>query len=180
MALATGSSSRTELAGALHRLRSTLARMRAELEIAEADGEAPPADRLLADLGQALGLLGDVEAAALSIVRVLVLDDDERLGELTARGLRRMGFDAESSTAMRPIRPRELVVLDLGMVGSLDPAACESLKQARPIVVTGAADPASREVAAGLGASDYLVKPVELDELVASLKRRAGADDELA
>ena len=41
------------------------------------------------------------------------------------------------------------------------------------IVVTGAADPASRALAEDLGASDYLVKPVELEELVAAIKRRA-------
>ena len=42
--MATGSSPRTELAAALHRLRSTLARLKAELELAEADGTTPPTD----------------------------------------------------------------------------------------------------------------------------------------
>src|ERR1043166_10253444 len=83
--LDTGSSSRPELAAALHRLRSTLARAKAELELAHTDGESPPPDRLLSDLREALQLLGQVEAIALSIVPVLVLDDDERLRGLTAR-----------------------------------------------------------------------------------------------
>jgi DNA-binding response OmpR family regulator len=39
-------------------------------------------------------------------------------------------------------------------------------------VVTGAADSASRLLATSLEASDYLVKPVELHELVAAISRR--------
>src|SRR5437868_577669 len=93
VASGTGSSSSAELAAALHRLRSTLARVRAELEVADGDRAAPPVEVLLADLREALELLGDVESAALGVVRVLVVDDDERLGELTARGLRRLGYD---------------------------------------------------------------------------------------
>jgi len=46
------------------------------------------------------------------------------------------------------------------------------LKAARPIVVTGATDPRSRALAASLGASDYLVKPIELVDLVAAISRR--------
>jgi len=156
----------------MHRLRSTLARARAELELAQADGDPPPVDRLLTDLREALNLLGRVEAAAFQIVRVLVLDDDERLAELTARGLRRLGYDAEAASRVRELRPREVVVLDLGLSGSLDAHQLSVLRAARPIVVTGATDPASRAVAEDLGASEYLVKPVELEELAAAIKRR--------
>jgi CheY-like chemotaxis protein len=166
------SSSSPELATALHRLRSTLARMRAELEVAEADGGAPPVEVVLGDLRHALELLGDVESEAFSLIRVLVVDDDERLGELTARGLRRLGYEAEWSASMRLLRAREILVVDLGVAASLDAANRAELKDARPIVVTGAADPASRALAADLAASDYLVKPVEPDELVAAIKRR--------
>jgi CheY-like chemotaxis protein len=165
-------SSRTELAAALHRLRSTLARAKAELELAEADDEPVPAGRLLGDLGEALDLLSQVEMAAFAIVPVLVLDDDARLAELTARGLRRLGYEAESAGRLRALRPRELVVFDLGLSASLDSAQRAALKAARPIVVTGAADPRSRAIAADLGATDYLIKPVELDELAAAISRR--------
>ncbi|HEX2646907.1 MAG TPA: hypothetical protein VHO95_06740 [Candidatus Dormibacteraeota bacterium] len=174
MGSATGSSSGPELAAALHRLRSTLARVRAELEVAESDGSVPPVPRLLADLREALDLLGEVESEAFALARILVLDDDERLGELTARSLRRLGYDAEPATAMRPLRTRDLVVLDLGMVAAFSGRDLEVLRAARPIVVTGAADPASRALAADLNASDYLIKPVEIEDLAAAIKRRAG------
>jgi CheY-like chemotaxis protein len=168
-------SSNPELASALHRLRSTLARMRAELELAGEDGEAPSVMRLLEDVSDALELLARVEAAALSLVSVLVVDDDERLAELTARSLRRLGYEAESASRLRPLRGGEVVVFDLGASATLDVAERAALRSARPIIVTGAADPGSRAMSEDLDASAYLLKPVEVDELVAAIKRRASS-----
>ena len=156
----------------MHRLRSTLARQRAELEVAESDGSVPPVARLLSDLREALDLLENVESAALGVVRVLVVDDDERLGELTARSLRRLGFDAEAADRLRALRAGEVVVFDLGVSASLTSADRAVLRAARPVVVTGAVDSASRALAADLGASDYLVKPVDSEELAAAINRR--------
>jgi DNA-binding response OmpR family regulator len=150
--------------------------MKAELELAETDGERPPLNRLLGDLKDALDLVGAVEAESLGVVRVLVVDDDERLGELTARGLRRLGYEAESTPKLRPLRTREVLVFDLGVLNSLDADSWAGLRAARPIVVTGAADTASRSLATSLKASDYLVKPVELDELAAAINRRMAED----
>jgi len=168
---ATGSSPSPELASALHRLRSTLARLKAELELAQSEGT----ERALADLDEALSLLRAVEVAALGLVSVLVVDDDERLAELTARGLRRLGYDAESAGTLRELRPNEVLVFDLSLASGLDPRTRSALTAARPIVVTGATDPGSRALAERLEASDYLVKPVELEDLVAAISRRMAA-----
>jgi DNA-binding response OmpR family regulator len=146
--------------------------MKAELELAETDRETRPVHRLLGDLKNALDLVGSVEAASLGVVRVLVVDDDERLGELTARGLRRLGYDAEASGKWRTPRAREVVVFDLSLVASLDQDSREALKAAKAIVVTGAADSASRFLATSLEASDYLLKPVDTEELAAAINRR--------
>src|SRR4029077_12399566 len=97
-------------AASLHRLRSTLARLKAELELAEADETAPPIDRLLAGLEEAFAVLSSLEEADHGVVQVLLLDDDGRLAEITARGLRRLGYEAESDTAMRPLRAGEILV----------------------------------------------------------------------
>lgn len=172
MESATGSSPSPELAAALHRLRSTLARLKAELELSQSDGTALPAERALADLNDAFSLLRVVEVAAFGMVAVLVVDDDERLAELTARGLRRLGYEAESAGALRELRPNEVVVFDLSLASGLDASTRSALTAARPIVVTGATDPGSRAQAARLEASDYLVKPVELEDLVAAISRR--------
>jgi DNA-binding NtrC family response regulator len=154
-------------------LRSTLARLKAELELAEADGTTPPTDRLLADLDEAFVLLTTAEGASHASGRVLVLDDDARLAEITARGLRRLGFDADSASRLRQLRDGEVLVFDLGLFPGLDTAAKKSVRSAKPIIVTGATDAAGRALAASLDASDYLVKPVELEDLAAAIRRRA-------
>ncbi len=146
--------------------------MKAELELAAADGATSNAQVLLGDLQEALEMLARVEAVALGLARVLVIDDDERLAELTARGLRRLGYDAESGSRFRLPRPREIVVFDLGLAAGLAAGERAALKAARPIVVTGATDGASRAVAASLDASDYLVKPVEPEVLATAISNR--------
>ena len=152
-----------------------LARMKAELELSEADGTSPPIDRLLADLEEAFALLSSAENSSHGVARVLVVDDDGRLAEITARGLRRMGFDADSSSQVRELHGGEVLVFDLGLFPSLDAAAKKSVRAAKPVVVTGATDAAGRALAASLDASDYLVKPVEIEELAAAIRRRIGA-----
>jgi DNA-binding response OmpR family regulator len=146
--------------------------MKAELELSHSDETAPPVKRALADLDEAFSLLRAVEVAAFGLVEVLVVDDDERLAELTARGLRRFGYEAESAGALRELRPNEVVVFDLSLASGLDENARSALTASRPIVVTGATDPGSRALAERLEASDYLVKPVELEDLVAAIRRR--------
>jgi CheY-like chemotaxis protein len=168
----TGSSPNPELAAALHRLRSTLGRLKAELELALVDGTAAPVERLLEDVRDALGLLSAVEDWAYSNRAVVVVDDDSRLAEITARGLRRLGFDARSERSLGSLRADDVVVFDLSLLAEIDGSSLQSLRASRPIVVTGATDPASRALAVSVDASDYLVKPVELDELAAAINRR--------
>ena len=169
---ATGSSHKPELAAALHRLRSTLARLKAELELALVDGTSAPIERLHGDVNEAVALLRTVEEAALELVTIRVVDDDSRLAEITARGLRRLGYEADSRDDVHALGAREIVVFDLSLATALDARARDELRHARPIVVTGATDPGSRALAASLGASDYLVKPIDLDELAAAIGRR--------
>ena len=53
-------------------------------------------------------------------------------------------------------------MVDLGMLESLDEESLKDIRAARPVIVTGATNRASRELAARLNARDYLVKPVDL------------------
>jgi CheY-like chemotaxis protein len=168
----TGSSRSPDRAEALHRLRSALARMKAELELAEADGTTPPIERMLEDLDEAFGLLSAAEDAGWRATQVLVVDDDARLAEVTAKGLRRLGFDAHASASPRRLRPGEVLVVDLGLLGDLDEAGLEEVRLARPIIVTGATSRASRELGERVDAYDYQLKPVDLEELRAAINRR--------
>ncbi len=136
------------------------------------DGKAPPMETLLVDVREALSHLRAVEDASHLRSAVLVVDDDARLGEITARGLRRLGFDADSSGVLRTLKSGEVLVFDLSLLDGLDAASHHDLRAIRPIVVTGATDPASRALADSLDASDYLVKPIELEELAAAINRR--------
>ncbi len=173
MASDTGSSRNADLAAALHRLRSTLARLKAELELAEEDGSPPPVERLLSDVDEALDFVAAAEAAVEASIRVLVVDDDERLAEITVRGLRRRGFEAEASASVRLMMAGEVLVVDLGVLSGLDDEALDAVRDARPIVVTGATDRASRALADRVAASDYLVKPVDGEELAKAIRKRA-------
>ncbi|HEV2216192.1 MAG TPA: hypothetical protein VGV88_01350 [Candidatus Dormibacteraeota bacterium] len=146
--------------------------MKAELEMAEADGTAPPVDRLLEDIDEAFGHLSEAEEADRPAVRVLVVDDDERLAEITARGLRRLGFEADSSSRLPTSFGGAVPVVDLGILEGAGGDVLATVRAARPIVVTGATDRASRAMAESLAATDYLLKPVELEELAAAIKRR--------
>ena len=173
MAVDTGSSPNPDLATSLHRLRSTLARIRAELELATEDRRSVQAEALLADVSEALDHLARAEEALHGTPgRVLVLDDDERLAEITARGLRRLGYEAEASCRLRRLRPGEVLVLDLSLLSTLDAESLQAVKAARPVIVSGATDPRSRLLAAGVEASDYLVKPVEPEALARAVSRR--------
>lgn len=170
----TGSSRRTELSAALHRLRSTLARLKAELELAaEDDANAPAVGMMLADVHEALDFLSAAEDAVHPATgRVLVLDDDERLAEITARGLRRMGYQAEASDRLRELNRGEVLVFDLSLAPNLDQDSVAAVRAARPVIVTGATDPVSRSLALSLDASDYLLKPVEPEALARAVSRR--------
>ena len=132
----------------------------------------PPPTEAVAPFLNFAPLLNAVETASQAATRVLVVDDDGRLAEITARGLRRLGYEAESRTSFRTLGPGEVLVFDLGLLQGLDAAARHSVRAARPIVVTGATDPGSHALASSVDASDYLVKPIELEELAEAIKRR--------
>ncbi len=148
--------------------------MKAELELAEADGTVPPVPRLLEDLDEAFALVSAVEDSEVgrAPVRVVVIDDDRRLGDVTARGLRRLGYEADSTDVVRGAQAGEVLVVDLGLLEGLATDMKYEMRVAKPIIVTGASGRAARALADSVAASAYLVKPVELEQLVAAIERR--------
>lgn len=121
-------------------------------------------------------------------MRILLVEDDPLLGDGLAAGLRQSGFavdwlkDGESASAALQAERFDLAVLDLGLPRL---SGMEVLKRLRgrgsdmPVLILTARD-ATPDKIAGLdgGADDYLVKPVDLDELAARvralLRRAAG------
>ena len=122
--------------------------------------------------------------------RILLVEDDASIREVTAIGLRAAGFDvstaadgAEGLERWRQERP-DLVLLDV-MLPRLD--GLEVLRAIRrestaPVVMlTARADTIDVVVGLESGADDYVRKPFELPELVArvraSLRRRSPGTD---
>jgi signal transduction histidine kinase/ActR/RegA family two-component response regulator len=110
---------------------------------------------------------------------VLVIDDDEASRELVSRLLTRGGFAVRTATGAghglhlaASVRP-DAIVLDLVMPDGhgwtlLQTMAADPDLSAIPVVVLTSVDDRSRSLA--LGAADHLLKPVDPDTLVASLR----------
>ena len=121
--------------------------------------------------------------------RILLVEDDPSIRELTTIGLRAAGYDVVAAQDGREALDRfaaerpDAVVLDI-MLPVLDGlAVCRTIRveSTVPIVMLTARTDAF-DVVAGLeaGADDYVRKPFELPELVARLRvalRRAGTTE---
>jgi two-component system response regulator QseB len=127
------------------------------------------------------------------MMRILLVEDDLQLGDGLAVGLRQSGFavdwlkDGLSADHALQSESFDFVVLDLGLPGlcGIDVLRrARSRQQTMPILILTARDATSDKVL-GLdcGADDYLVKPVDLDELSARiralLRRSAGRSSPL-
>lgn len=113
-------------------------------------------------------------------MRILLVEDDPQLGDGLSIGLRQAGFavdwlkDGYIADQALQTESFDLVVLDLGLPRL---SGMEVLSRARrrgqdlPILILTARD-ATGDKVAGLdtGADDFLVKPIDLDELTARIR----------
>ena len=113
-------------------------------------------------------------------MRVLVAEDDDKLGQVLARGLREQGYivdvvpDAETAAAYLRLCQYEVAVLDWRMsrLSGLDLVRrLRSAGTPTPVLMLTARDtPADRITGLDAGADDYLVKPFDFGELLARLR----------
>ncbi|WP_150430093.1 response regulator transcription factor [Dechloromonas sp. CZR5] len=113
-------------------------------------------------------------------MRILLVEDDPELGDGLMVGLRQAGFavdwlrDGQAADQALHTEIFDFVVLDLGLPRL---SGMEVLNRARhrgqtmPILILTARD-ATGDKVSGLdaGADDYLVKPIDLDELTARIR----------
>lgn len=109
-------------------------------------------------------------------LRVLIVDDEEELVSALAERLSLRGFVAEGVTngaeALEFLETRDcdVVLLDVKMPGIGGLEVIRRIKDQRPelevILLTGHGSVKSIEEGMALGAFDYLMKPVKIDNLV--------------
>ncbi|MBS0592211.1 MAG: response regulator transcription factor [Proteobacteria bacterium] len=121
-------------------------------------------------------------------MRVLLVEDDRMIGDSLRESLRAEGYavdwvrDAEAAVAATGTERFDLLLLDLGLPRAGGLEVLRTLRargDATPVIVLTARDgPGDRVAGLDAGADDYLVKPFDLDELLARmralLRRHAG------
>ena len=122
-------------------------------------------------------------------IRLLVVDDDPGIRELTASFLHQHGYEVDTAANGAEMRSRlacvsyALIVLDVMMPGEDGLTILRSLDRATSppvIIVSVIGDEVDRIVGLEMGADDYIAKPANPRELLARvrsvLRRDAGRD----
>src|SRR6478736_2998329 len=113
-------------------------------------------------------------------MRLLLVEDDELLGDAVKTGLTQFGYivdwlrDGEAARAALKSESFELIILDLGLPKLSGLALLQHARQegnTTPIIILTARESVEDRVK-GLdsGADDYLVKPFDLNELSARIR----------
>jgi DNA-binding response OmpR family regulator len=118
--------------------------------------------------------------------RVLLVDDEQEFISTLAERLALRGIQASTASdgdeALRLIEadPPEVVVLDLMMPGIGGVEVLQRIKQSHPsvqvILLTGHGSTRDGIEGMRLGAFDYLMKPLSIEELIEKLRKAVGAE----
>jgi two-component system response regulator RegA len=112
---------------------------------------------------------------------ILLVDDDERLRSRMARAFEQRGYEAQqadgfdSALAVAERESTEYAVVDLRMPGKSGLELVRELHRIDPatkiVVLTGYGSIATALEAVRLGATHYLTKPADVDEVIAAFGR---------
>jgi len=113
-------------------------------------------------------------------MRILVVEDEKRIADFIARGLKEeqfavdIAYDGEQGLYLAEINPYDLMIFDI-MLPKLDGVEiCRRLRLKKiniPILMlTALSDVKNKVVGLNSGADDYLTKPFSFDELLARVK----------
>ncbi|MGD8543292.1 MAG: response regulator [Desulfobacteraceae bacterium] len=108
--------------------------------------------------------------------KILLVDDEERFLSTTRKVLQRKGFEVLTAAsgaealATLELNPVDVAILDVKMPGMDGIAALKEIKRRHPLVevimLTGHGTFESAVEGMKSGATDYLTKPSEIDELL--------------
>ena len=111
--------------------------------------------------------------------RLLVVDDDRALARTIENYLEDAGFEvdiaADAASARKQLAQHsyDMAIIDLGLPGEDGLSLTRSLREQGDIgllILTGRQDATDRIVGLEIGADDYVMKPVELRELLARVR----------
>jgi DNA-binding response OmpR family regulator len=115
-------------------------------------------------------------------VRLLLIEDDERIARLVGRALHEEGLQAahavDGPTGLRAAAAErfDLIILDLMLPGMDGTVVLRKLMEQDPtqrvLVLSAVPDVATRVACLELGAADFVGKPFSIDELVARVRAR--------
>ena len=113
-------------------------------------------------------------------MRILVVEDERRLADAIARGLRRDGMavdlsaDGEEALVKARVVRYDVVVLDRDLPKVHGDDVCRAIRADRPqmaiLMLTAAAELDDLVEGLSIGADDYLAKPFRFAELVARIR----------
>ena len=117
---------------------------------------------------------------------LLIVDDDEPFLRRLARAMEKRGFTVETAEsvaggkAISTARPPAYAVVDLRLEDGNGLDVVETIRERRPdsrvVVLTGYGAIATAVAAVKIGATDYLSKPADANDITAAL---LASDDEL-
>ena len=111
---------------------------------------------------------------------ILLIEDEEEAARMIAKGLRQEGYTVdvantgESGLAAANAEPYDLLVLDIRLPGKDGWAVCKEVRSAGMhmplLMLTANSSYKDRVKGLDLGADDYVVKPFDLNELLARVR----------
>jgi DNA-binding response OmpR family regulator len=113
-------------------------------------------------------------------MRLLLIEDDPMIGEIVLETLRTEAYavdwvkDGAMADGALRVESYDLVILDLGLPKKDGLNVLKSLrarKQRMPVLITTARDAVEQRIAGlNAGADDYVLKPYDIDELLARIR----------
>ncbi len=119
-------------------------------------------------------------------LRILLVDDEVDFASTLAERLVLRGFQAAVATsgmgALKHVRENDfsVLILDVKMPGIDGLGLMAEVKRKRPdlpvILLTGHGSVANAETGMKEGAFDYLMKPIDIDELIETIRNAVGRE----